>query len=182
MLAPSKSCFPAVMHSKTQGPVPGQGEVMIPMTGSRRTDVLSGPPGWLMMRLELGREDATGEEDGLLAGEVHDVAHDLGTVGSCARLEARQTAVGVVPDQSGLHRVGLFCLAEVGDVVRLEAEGGPLLGDEGHVLVEIVVHVELGALLGRVEDGDGGCGAGRHGCDAWWWVQVCCAFSLKVAG
>lgn len=102
--------------------------------------------------------------DGLLAREVRDIAHDLGPVLGSGLLEA----IGAVPVQRGLDGVRLGGAAQVGDLEVLEAEGPPPLGDERHVFALVVVHVEGGAFFGRVEDGDGG-----HFC-------CCCRMNLSL--
>lgn len=71
----------------------------------------------------------------------------------------------IFPVQDGDH-VEWGIRAELEDLPALEAERRPLLVRDGHVFVDVVIHVEVLALLGLVVEN---CDVGRH-C-----VGLCCA-------
>lgn len=104
----------------------------------------------------VGVDNVAGQEEGLLAREVGDIAHHLGTGLGDGLLEVVESAL---PDHGALDGVGAGGVAQVGDVVLLEAELGPLLGDKRHVLGVVVLQVELGVRRGGVDDADED---GRH--------------------
>jgi hypothetical protein len=113
----------------------------------------------------LGANDLTAEELGGGVGEVLHVVHDgLGGIAARGLLEVIQAG----PLEGCLDSIGrviselddLFCFVSqctrrgscnwkkgVAYLPGLEAVGRPVLLDEGHVSLEVVVHVEVGSLL-----------------------------------
>lgn len=97
--------------------------------------------------------DVGGQQNGLHVGEVGDVVKDGLRLACRQGLGRGLRILKVQQDASVKGRVG----AVFDDLPALEAEGRPVLVRNGHVLVDVVVHVEELALLGLVvEDREDG--------------------------
>lgn len=102
-----------------------------------------------------GAGDLAGLQDRLQVCEVDHVGNNNLC---CFGLEGPFGVAFIFPVQGGDHVVG-GVRAEPEDLPVLEAQRRPLLVGDGHVFVDVVVHVEELALLGL---GVENCNVGRH--------------------
>src|SRR5881409_2148701 len=86
---------------------------------------------------------------------VRDVGHDLLAVGAHPLLEVGdRVEVEVAGGDVGRRRAGCAARDSLVHLGPDQAEGLEALGRELHVLVPVVVHIELLALTGGVQDAD----------------------------